>query len=376
MSTSSDKKTIQFNPDLFKIPEKRNTRKRNSSPKEIKVRSGKTSRTHLIRQIRNLQEERYKRMHENSNLTENNEIAPPVPSSSSLSSPSDNFESDFDHSLQFLKNMVEEEKSLSSAAAAKPPSHSSTLRNSPYASSPAPPIISPTGSKYYSQTYDLGVSSPHNYEIDLEVPAELNRALNTPPIKLTPKHPAPQYGVLKNGKLPTYRQFHNITQRNMPSSGGQGNTNNAVTSNGGMGSSNITVNKPQELLSQIKMHNTVQEANMRGAGAGLVKRPKKQRRIVKRTFRVGKSKVYPKVGVLVANKTIRNNLATRIQEIKRTPIEQVKRDLVKRGLIKVGSSAPNDVLRKMYESVSMIYGEVKNHNSENLLYNYLNADII
>ena len=130
MSTSSDKKTIQFNPDLFKIPEKRNTRKRNSSPKEIKVRSGKTSRTHLIRQIRNLQEERYKRMHENSNLTENNEIASQVPSSS-LSSPSDNFESDFDHSLQFLKNMVEEEKSLSSAAAAKPPSHSSTLRNSP-----------------------------------------------------------------------------------------------------------------------------------------------------------------------------------------------------------------------------------------------------
>jgi hypothetical protein len=44
------------------------------------------------------------------------------------------------------------------------------------------------------------------------------------------------------------------------------------------------------------------------------------------------------------------------------------------GFIKVGSTSPDDVLRKIYESVNMIGGEVKNHNSENLLYNYLNYD--
>ena len=56
--------------------------------------------------------------------------------------------------------------------------------------------------------------------------------------------------------------------------------------------------------------------------------------------------------------------------MKQTPIEEVRRYLVKKGFIKVGSIAPNDVLRKMYETVSLICGEVENHNPDNLLYNY------
>lgn len=397
MSSSSDKKTIQFNPDLFKIPEKRATRRRSPEQKEIKVRSGKTSRSHLIRQIRNLQEERYKRMQENPNSAgesiANNNINNNI-SNSSLedSSQTDDFENNFENSLQFLKNMVEQEHA---SAAAKPPQHNTTLKHPR-----PPPIVANPPAALFGQnhnmsnnspkSYDLGVSSPQEYEIDLEVPSALTAALNTPPIKLTPRPPTPQYGCLKNGNLPTYRTFHNTTQRNVANMLGGGvaaqqsptysnlanslttptpsstNTFDAPLSNGTSGNT---------LLEQIKRHNAVQD-NMRGGGVGIPKRPQKQRRIVKRTFRVGKSKVYPRVGVLVANKTIRNNLANRVQDIKQTPIEQVKRDLVKRGLIKVGSSAPNDVLRKMYESVSMVCGEVHNHNSENLLYNYLNADII
>ena len=48
-----------------------------------------------------------------------------------------------------------------------------------------------------------------------------------------------------------------------------------------------------------------------------------------------------------------------------------KRFLVKNGFVRVGSSAPNDVLRKMYETAKLMCGEIKNHNSENLLYNFL-----
>ena len=54
------------------------------------------------------------------------------------------------------------------------------------------------------------------------------------------------------------------------------------------------------------------------------------------------------------------------------PISDVRKFLVKKGLIRVGSTCPNDVLRKMYESVNLVCGEVQNHNSDNLLYNYLN----
>ena len=98
----------------------------------------------------------------------------------------------------------------------------------------------------------------------------------------------------------------------------------------------------------------------------------KRKRTLRRTYKVGKSKIAPKVSVLVSNKTIRNNTSTKSQLLKKVSIEEIKQFLVKRGLIKVGSITPNDVLRKMYESAIMMCGEVYNHNPENLMYNFFN----
>jgi hypothetical protein len=60
--------------------------------------------------------------------------------------------------------------------------------------------------------------------------------------------------------------------------------------------------------------------------------------------------------------------------LKQTPIKDVKQFLLNKGFIKVGSVAPNDVLRKMYESVSLICGDVQNHNNEILLHNYFHGE--
>jgi hypothetical protein len=113
-----------------------------------------------------------------------------------------------------------------------------------------------------------------------------------------------------------------------------------------------------ELLTQLKQNN----------------RPKRMlhRKTVRRTYKIGRSSKFPKVTVLVSNKTIRNNTATKSQLLKQTSIQDVKKGLIKRGLIKAGCTTPNDVLRKMYESVMMICGDVQNHNPDNLLYNYMN----
>ena len=103
-----------------------------------------------------------------------------------------------------------------------------------------------------------------------------------------------------------------------------------------------------------------------------VTKPKKQKRIKRRTFRVGKSKVHPRVSVLVSNRTLRSNANLKKQQLKETNMKDVRRYLLKQGFIKVGTSTPNDVLRQMYENANMICGEVKNYNPENLLYNYFN----
>jgi hypothetical protein len=98
----------------------------------------------------------------------------------------------------------------------------------------------------------------------------------------------------------------------------------------------------------------------------------KRRKIYKRTYRVGKSKTVPKIGCLISNKTIRQKIQQTAYELKHANMKDVRKFLLKRGFIKIGTTAPNDVLRKMYESVAMICGEVQNHNPDNLLFNFVN----
>ena len=61
------------------------------------------------------------------------------------------------------------------------------------------------------------------------------------------------------------------------------------------------------------------------------------------------------------------------KDLKRKQINDIKTYLREHNLIKVGSNAPNDVLRKMYES-AMLAGEITNSNAETLLYNFSKSD--
>ena len=59
-------------------------------------------------------------------------------------------------------------------------------------------------------------------------------------------------------------------------------------------------------------------------------------------------------------------------KVKEVPISKIKKELVRRGLIRIGTITPNDVLRKMYETVELMCGDVQNHNPDNLLHNFIN----
>jgi hypothetical protein len=99
----------------------------------------------------------------------------------------------------------------------------------------------------------------------------------------------------------------------------------------------------------------------------------KQKKTIRRTYKLGKSRVTPKVSVLISNKTVRKNISNKTEKLKQIPIDEIRSVLIKKGFIKVGSLATNDVLRKMYESMLLVCGEVENHNPDNLLYNYFHA---
>lgn len=90
---------------------------------------------------------------------------------------------------------------------------------------------------------------------------------------------------------------------------------------------------------------------------------------IKRKYLIGKKG--NKVGMIVSNKKTRKNISECIKEFKNTPIEKMKEELKKVGLIQVGSSAPNEVVRKIYE-YSRLAGDVQNDNKEILMNNLLN----
>lgn len=76
-----------------------------------------------------------------------------------------------------------------------------------------------------------------------------------------------------------------------------------------------------------------------------------------------------KVSILIKNNSTRKNIKEDLTALKKKSILEVKNYLRKHNLLKVGSNAPNDVLRQIYEQ-SIMAGDINNINNQNLLHNY------
>jgi uncharacterized membrane-anchored protein len=75
--------------------------------------------------------------------------------------------------------------------------------------------------------------------------------------------------------------------------------------------------------------------------------------------------------LLIKNRETQKKIKQEVAQLKQQPIQDVKNFLREKNLIKLGSQAPNDVLRRLYED-SMLAGEITNTNNNNLVHNYLN----
>ena len=78
-------------------------------------------------------------------------------------------------------------------------------------------------------------------------------------------------------------------------------------------------------------------------------------------------------GTIIKDRKTRKKVIDAQKELKRKNITDVKQHLRDHGLIKAGSKAPNDIMRKMYEC-SMLSGDITNQDSDVLMHNFLNEN--
>lgn len=407
----SNHKTIKINPELFSLTKQKKTKPDASQAKTKKNTAFKPNN------IKNKLLERIK-AHKNKEAN--------LGGSSAQSSATSDFEAqsdEFNDSMAYLSSLAKQSKETTDRdayvqntqnAMAKARGKPKTLKN--YDASPSAglhvELELPEGLKESPMIFHAPVST------------------NDPPITLTPPNTnymvdnKVPYGCLKGGVKPTFKTW-NKTQRQQPSVEQPSLIIN-TSSLGGSSNTTLRETKMKELKEKMRRKQQslevaqpppallpkpaptpvptiqsdpqpektmaisvaplVQEIpamimtdpvpvdapitqNVQTGGGG-VSGSKRIKKTIKRTYTLGKSKIHKKVGILIKDKNTRKRVLNAQRDIKRHGINDIKQYLRTRGLMKSGSSAPNDIIRKIYES-AMLSGEVTNQDKDILLQNFL-----
>ena len=396
-------KKIDINPDLFNIGGSSKTRKKREKKEkssQVPLISPNVLKNKLLKRIKE------HKMKETENLENNKKKLPNTNVENISTKPNlvdlGNYTDEFNDSINYLQTLskqkkVDEQKEL----------HEKKKRE----------LEQRTVKNY--QSILSSSSMPH---VNIDLPEELKEPLisvntsqfnfTTPSISLTQSSykNEPPYGCLKNGSKPTYKDW-NKTQKNLVVS----NPNLSLVVDSNI-SSNTTERenrlnslknkiKEKKLIEQITANNieivspltndtniienktssveTItsltpvivnnSEINNHIYNDEEINENRTIKKTIRRKYTLGKSKNKNSVGILLKDRGTRKKVLNAHRELKKKSINDIKSYLRDHNLIKVGSNAPNDVVRKIYES-SMLAGEITNSNTDTLLHNLMKDD--
>ena len=391
-------KQISINPDLFSIGKTRKKREKKQKPEKAPLISPNVLKNKLLKRIKE------HKIKETEGLDNNKKKLPQANTTASVSKPNlvdlSDYTDEFNDSINYLQTLSKQKKENDEKANVernkqkmKDDLERRTLKN--YQSILSSPTLASS-----SNLPHVNIELPEELKqqlIDVNTTQFVMNALNSQvtaqaPIVLSQPYKVDNglpYGCLKNGIKPSYKEW-NKTQRNMVVT----NPNLSVVIDPNISERENRLqnlkNKIKEKQLVISNNNTITTENPEQGKQVVIEENKTieildnrpetveaTKQILKRTIRkkytLGKTKNNRTVGVLIKDRNTRKQVLTAQRELKKKSVNDIKTYLKDHNLIKVGSNAPNDVLRKMYEA-SMLAGEITNSNSDTLLHNLLKDD--
>ena len=169
--------------------------------------------------------------------------------------------------------------------------------------------------------------------------------------------PPPPYGCLKGGNKPTYRQYNKTLKKNKE------DIQNEYKIKPPIFNLNTEFEERADKLEKLK--EKFKEINQ----PTKPKKTKIKTRRIRRKITLGKNRKGGFIGVLVKSKKTRKNVKKEVDVLKHKSIQEVKEYLRKHNLTKIGSNAPDHILRTTYEN-AYLSGDVNNSNPDILLHNW------
>ena len=185
--------------------------------------------------------------------------------------------------------------------------------------------------------------------------------------------PDPPYGILKNGKKTLFSIYNKTLKKPMDAHARTTiQSTPPIIMDDNIKIHTDTFAERKEKLNQLKQQVAgdiiPQQGGFNPKGGKTLKKMKQTSTTTKRFIHLGKKN--GKVGVLIKNQKTRKKILKDSNTLKKRPLSKIKDYLRKHNLIKIGSTAPETIIRSIYEN-SFLAGDIYNKNVDTLLHNYL-----